>query len=1584
MTRTHLYSVLLALLTLLLTAQAWAGGYKPPVNYSAGTNPQSVFVADVDGDGHADLIIVNQGGNSLTVLLGDGTGAFPASTTITGVGSGPVAITGGCFKATCQNTVSATVDFLAVSSPGDNKVYLVKILNTTTAGSPQFSAPAAIAGYTGTTPSGLAVGDLDRDGNTDIAVANHGSDDVTILTGNGSGTFTLGTPIGGTISSNTVANPVPVGAYNGTSKTYGCTGSACGPVALVVRDLSGSGGVDMAVVDQTSGQVSVLINVTAGNGNNANQLTFVNATLHTVGTNPVAIASADLDGQNRVDLVVANQGSNNASVLLSTGNGTFGASATNYAIANSGSPTGVVLIDINADGHNDIVVSDSNGVDTLLNDGTGVFATPSTNYTANSNPTAIASGLFNAGTKPDLAVTDGTGNSVSVLLGSPFTITPAAISATEGADYNGNVARFTHDGNPAANTITASIDWGQTGTISGNPATNPVSCAAPCAQISGPTSNVYTLTGGGFNYDDALGTSPTVTVTLTDAGGESFAATTTATLNDAALTGINPPDLGPLAPGAALSSVGAAPANTLVAQFTDANSKATTAEFDVDINWGDGTAHTTCTHSAAPPNCGSVGILSFAAGTFSVNADHTYATGPAPNPSFTVTTAVTDFGGGATPSPTPTTHVFVTSIGATLGNGLPINTVEGTPLTNLTLANITSSTTHATGQYAATINWGDGTDSCPGANCTITDTGTGNCAAGCTLTGSHTYAKFDAAFPVTIKITDKQDSSEVDLSSTAAVTDAALNPNVAQPGAVIGTEGTPFGPGSVAVGAFSDGNTSANPATDFTVTVHWNDKAGTTNSGVVSGSNGNFTISANPDGVLYDEEGNYQITFDVSDVAGTPSPGNKITGANGASVTINDAALVNPATVNIGTVANPIILGDKYTGSLGSFHDNAGASTKTADFDSPSSLVNWGDGTTDPCSSVAANTPNCVIHVNTSNGNVTIDTGATGGHIFQKAGTQEGNVVVTIFDVALPAFNPQSVTITNPTHVSSVASISGVSDVRDGSNNEPLEGNLFTPNSGTGAGSFVSKRAGAVINDFTATLDWGDGKGAQPATVVATGTAGTFLITGSVTYLDEGGPNIIKLSVTDNLDGSNLATGTVANPNGSATVKDAPLTIVGAVQPVVPGQGVTCYGAANTVYEGCVFGPIQVGAFIDSNPLSPNNGSDFTTAPGSVVVDWKDGTKSCAPNPNAAGCDGHAVSVVLSGAQFVIISDHQYMEPNTGGAPYQVTFDVTDKGGAAPLLGQNGISIQVNDAPLSGFVAHCDSPPVPGCQNLSSSRGQNVLVTIGTFNDANTSASSTAGDFTVDINWGDGTIQNGLTGVVTKVGTGQYQVAANHQYNTANVIFTITGTVHDVDGASVLFTTQASTQAAGGGGISQPYVTTSNVVLQTVKAGSSVDYQLTLSPVPGGFPFEVDFSCINLPAGTHCTFNPPSVADVNTVQNVKLTVDTSGVLVNLHPPRFGNNLRQLALWLPASGFGLVGIFFLTPGRRSKRARKIFFLSTLALLLLAVAAVGCGGGGGGGGGGTPFGNQPITINMASPAAPQGQQVQQYQVIIRVVQ
>lgn len=268
------------------------------------------------------------------------------------------------------------------------------VLSTSAPAAPQVCTlfGPAVTSSTGTTPSGVALGDFNEDGHLDAAVGTSSPSRVSVLLGSGSGTF-------------------------GAPTTFALPST---PRGLCSADFNHDGILDLAVA--VTGNVAVLFGQGSGGVGNGG---FGGATSYPTGSNPQNVLALDLNEDGIDDLVVSNSSSNTISVLIGlgsggTGNGSF-AAAVGYATATN--PAGLASHDFNADGILDLAVannnSGSNSVSILLGQGSneignGTLAA-AVNYPVGANPTGVATGDFNDDFIIDLAVGVGTG--VSILLG---------------------------------------------------------------------------------------------------------------------------------------------------------------------------------------------------------------------------------------------------------------------------------------------------------------------------------------------------------------------------------------------------------------------------------------------------------------------------------------------------------------------------------------------------------------------------------------------------------------------------------------------------------------------------------------------------------------------------------------------------------------------------------------------------------------------------------------------------------------------------------------------------------------------------------------------------------------------------------------------------------------------------------------------------------------------------------------------------------------------------------------------------------------------------------------------------------------
>ncbi len=159
---------------------------------------------------------------------------------------------------------------------------------------------------------------------------------------------------------------------------------------------------------------------------------------------PFSVAMGDFDGDGRLDLVAANNGSGDVSLLLSKVGGTFSLAGSSPV---GGGAFAVVTGDFNGDGHLDVAATAGPFVVTLLGNGNGTFSLPAASPIGASG-LGLAVGDFNGDGKLDLAVATG-GATVSILLGAgDGTFAPIAPATAGNYTYGVAVGDFNHDGIP--------------------------------------------------------------------------------------------------------------------------------------------------------------------------------------------------------------------------------------------------------------------------------------------------------------------------------------------------------------------------------------------------------------------------------------------------------------------------------------------------------------------------------------------------------------------------------------------------------------------------------------------------------------------------------------------------------------------------------------------------------------------------------------------------------------------------------------------------------------------------------------------------------------------------------------------------------------------------------------------------------------------------------------------------------------------------------------------------------------------------------------------------------------------------------
>ncbi len=273
-----------------------------------------------------------------------------------------------------------------------------------------FSSPKNYA--VGTTPVAVAAGDFNGDGKQDLAVLNSGSGNVSILRGNGDGTFQ-------------------------PAVNYGVSSSpTTSPTFVAVGDLNGDHKLDLAVANGPGNTVSILL----GNGDG----TFQPPVEYGAGGFAGYVAVADFNGDGKLDLLTLNNqagttGTNTIGILVGNGDGTFQPALITSFQTGDFIPSGSVAVgDFNRDGRLDVATGagridqyelGKGNLIILLGNGDGTFQPAVTQQVAFA-PISFATGDFNGGGKFDLAVVvkpNIFGRGIYIMLGNgdgTFTLAP--------------------------------------------------------------------------------------------------------------------------------------------------------------------------------------------------------------------------------------------------------------------------------------------------------------------------------------------------------------------------------------------------------------------------------------------------------------------------------------------------------------------------------------------------------------------------------------------------------------------------------------------------------------------------------------------------------------------------------------------------------------------------------------------------------------------------------------------------------------------------------------------------------------------------------------------------------------------------------------------------------------------------------------------------------------------------------------------------------------------------------------------------------------------------------------------------------
>ncbi len=301
------------------------------------------------------------------------------------------------------------------------------------------------------TPQAIVTGDFNQDGDPDLAVSSGAANVVTVFTGGTGAGFTTATvavpnfPVAMTIGDfDGNGDPdiavtqtqfqgrlaVLVGVAGSSSFTLSPTTSSVGDsaFAIVAADFSEDGDPDIAVASLLLSKISILL----GQANSATFAPSPEAESFATGSSPRAIVAGRFDPGVDPDLAVANQGSDDVTILAGAVSPRFSAPLT---VTVGDEPSGIAVADFNADGDSDLAVSNeasaspTGSVSILLGSTAATFTPgPGSPVLVGARPLALAAADFNADGHLDLATADGGADTVSILLGNGVTPPPGSDS----------------------------------------------------------------------------------------------------------------------------------------------------------------------------------------------------------------------------------------------------------------------------------------------------------------------------------------------------------------------------------------------------------------------------------------------------------------------------------------------------------------------------------------------------------------------------------------------------------------------------------------------------------------------------------------------------------------------------------------------------------------------------------------------------------------------------------------------------------------------------------------------------------------------------------------------------------------------------------------------------------------------------------------------------------------------------------------------------------------------------------------------------------------------------------------------------
>lgn len=355
-------------------------------SYSIGTTvvhvARSLATADMNGDGNLDLIAPDLSNSTVAVLYGKGDGTFPTSAEFAAVPnqSLPTGVAVGDFNK------DGKPDIVVAATAGNPSGGISVLLNN---GNGTFQSPVLYSNPGGVDNGLVAVSDLNADGKLDAVESAEGRNNVAVFLGNGDGTFQAAK-----------ASVVPWAS------------------AVAIGNLNGDKKPDIVASSYPDGTVWALLNKGSGNFQISGVYSADSSAMAMV--NGMAIALGDFNGDKKLDFVAGNPAGQFVTIGLGNGDGTFRDTA-HYNQSVGMWTNGIAVADFNRDSNLDIVQAGGGtgvGLSLMLGTSHGVFKAPTfidLGVGANGRVTFVRALDVNADSKPDIVC--GNSKGMVVLLG---------------------------------------------------------------------------------------------------------------------------------------------------------------------------------------------------------------------------------------------------------------------------------------------------------------------------------------------------------------------------------------------------------------------------------------------------------------------------------------------------------------------------------------------------------------------------------------------------------------------------------------------------------------------------------------------------------------------------------------------------------------------------------------------------------------------------------------------------------------------------------------------------------------------------------------------------------------------------------------------------------------------------------------------------------------------------------------------------------------------------------------------------------------------------------------------------------------